>query len=456
MPKRISTISWVSVAVGFSILLAFPAGAQTVFIDASRLVPKVEVYFSPRTGSFVEGSTFDIPILINTRGASVNGLEIKVTFDRDKLEIVKPSTGQSIIGVWVEPPSYDNARGTANYTGVIPNGIITSAGHVGTITFRAKKTGRAVLSITSASKVLLNDGQGSEAQIDLGRSEYTILGKAPEGVRVYSETHPFQSEWYNNDSPVIFWDKDEGVTGFSYVVDDKPTTIPENEVLTAATTQAFEGLEDGLWYFHIKAYKNGVWGTTGHFLMRIDTAPPADFTPEIDFLLGAVAMSQRALVSFFTTDNLSGLDHYEVGILDRSQPVTVSPAFVQAESPFQIPLSSDKLSVIVRAVDKAGNIRDVSLAVAAPSFVQKFLKDNLVYLLLFIILAGIIGLIFHYLVGHHIIRYLRKAAELIEQEEAEAPHQATILPPERLPPPVSKYSSNPYEITPYHPESRQE
>ncbi|MBX4206369.1 cohesin domain-containing protein, partial [Candidatus Parcubacteria bacterium] len=241
----------------------FPAEAQTVFIDASKLASRVEIYFSPRTGSFVEGSTFDIPILINTRGAKINGLEIKITFDKDKLEVVKPSSGQSIIGVWVEPPSYDNTRGVASYMGVIPNGITTSSGSIGTITFRAKKLGKAVVTVGGNSKVLLNDGQGTEAAVDLGRSEYSILPKAPEGVKIFSETHPFQGDWYNNNSPVVFWDKDPGVAGFSYALDDKPSTVPENTVMTAETTKSFESLDDGLWYFHIKANKNGVWGTTG-------------------------------------------------------------------------------------------------------------------------------------------------------------------------------------------------
>ena len=40
---------------------------------------------------------------------------------------------KSIIGVWVEPPAYDNSRGTV--IGVIPNGITTSSGLIGTILF---------------------------------------------------------------------------------------------------------------------------------------------------------------------------------------------------------------------------------------------------------------------------------------------------------------------------------
>lgn len=410
----ISKILLLIIITAFAGPLAY---AQTVYVNVSQLIPKIELSFSPRSGTFVENSTFDVPILVNTKGVKINGLEITISFDKDRLEIVKPSSGLSIIGVWIEPPSYDNSRGLASYIGVIPNGLTTSSGLVGSITFRAKRTGRAIVSFHKNSKVLLNDGQGTEAQVELGRAEYVILPRAPEGVNVFSETHPFQSEWYNNNSPVISWERDTGISGFSYTLDDKPSTVPGNIVTSDETSKSFEDLDDGLWYFHIKANRNGAWGTTGHFLFRIDTAPPAEFKPEVNYLVAAVNLIERVIVSFFTTDNLSGVDYYEVGVIDKNQPVTVSPVFVQAESPFQVPLTGGDLSVIVRAVDRAGNIRDASTTIAPPSLSSKFIKDNLVYILLAIILAGLIGLIFHYLVGHHIMRYFRKAVELVDEEE---------------------------------------
>jgi hypothetical protein len=79
--------------------------------------------------------------VLDTNGTSINGIEVRLNFDSDRLAIVQASTGQSIVGVWVEPPTYDNTRGTASYVGVIPNGIVTDSGVIGTITFRAKSAG---------------------------------------------------------------------------------------------------------------------------------------------------------------------------------------------------------------------------------------------------------------------------------------------------------------------------
>ncbi len=361
--------------------------AEVIHVDANSLLPKVDVSFSPRTGSFVEGSTFEVPIIINTKNSNINGVEIKLNYDKDRLSIVKPSSGKSIIGIWVEPPKYDNTKGVASYVGVIPEGITTMSGLVGTITFKAIRTGNAIISIGSDSKILLNDGLGTEAISNWGRAEYTILTKAPEGVRIFSETHPVQDDWYNNNNPVLSWERDPGVDGFSYVLDNKFSTIPDNNININDTSKSFENLKDGLWYFHIKAHKNGAWGNAGHFLIKIDKTPPAGFKPEVDYLMAAAVLTQRTLISFFTTDNLSGIDHYEVGVIDKNQPLTESPVFIQSESPFQVPIKNgSNLEVIVRAIDKAGNIKDESIAVKQNFSLLSFVKDNLIYILLFIIL----------------------------------------------------------------------
>lgn len=399
---------------------AFSARAQVVNVDANKLLARVAITLSPRSGSFVDGSTFQVPILVDTNNRSINGIEVRINFDKNKLQIVNPTGGTSIIGVWVEPPGFDNTKGTASYVGVIPDGITTEAGLVGTVTFKAKSPGKAGVSISSSSKILLNDGLGTTAQLDLGRAEYSIVPKAPEGVQVYSETHPTQSDWYNNNSPVISWIKDPGVLGFSFVLDNQPNTIPDNVLDTEDSTQSYADLSDGLHYFHIKAIKDGVWGNTGHFLFRIDTNPPAEFKPKTDFLVTAVVLTERTLVSFFTTDNLSGVDYYEVGVIDKSLPATASPVFIQAENPFQVPLTEDgKLEVIVRAVDKAGNVRDASVDVEVPFVITKFVQEYLVYILIAIIFLSFAVLIIHYLVGHHIIRYIGHIRQIIKREEIE-------------------------------------
>src|SRR3989338_2562679 len=135
--------------------------AQSTNIDGLKLVPRAEVYLLPRTGSFTEGSTFDVPVFINTNKARIKNLEIKINFDKDKLTIIQPSGGISIVGVWDESPSYDNLLGTVSYIGTIPDGIVTESGLVGNVTFKAIGTGQAKITIDSSSKVILDDNIGT-------------------------------------------------------------------------------------------------------------------------------------------------------------------------------------------------------------------------------------------------------------------------------------------------------
>lgn len=391
-----------------------------VGLTNAQVLSRVELFFSPRTGSFTEGSTFQIPILINTNGKSINSIDVKIRFDQNKLSIVDPSSGVSIIGVWISPPAYDNNTGIASYKGEIPNGIITDSGLVGMITFRAKSTGKTVVSVDPSSKITLNDGQETQMALDIVRAEYNILPKASEGVIVYSATHPVQENWYNNNSPVLSWERDPDVIGFSFELDNKPNTIPDNVIDSNDATKSFDSIGDGLWYFHIKANKAGVWSTTGHFLLRIDTVPPVEFKPNVNFLAASVLSSERSLVSFFTADNLSGIDHYEVGVINKLNPQTESPIFVQAESPYQVIVNSgDKLEVIVRAIDKAGNVRDESIDVRLHSPITNFFKDYPVYILLGVLFVFLILLILHFLVGHHVWGYIGKFRQFIKKEKIE-------------------------------------
>ena len=392
------------------------AGLNTVNLNAADLIPHAEILFTPQSATFLEGATFEVSIFLDTKGSSINAVELHIGFDADKLSIVKPSGGKSIIGLWVEPPSYDNTRGTAKIIGAIPNGIKSDSGLIATMTFRAKTSGEATVALSNASQVLLNDGIGSPAILDSNRGRYAIVPRPPDGVQVFSETHPFTGRWYNNNSPVLTWNQDSGVTGFSIMLDTKPTTIPDNTLTATDTVASYQNLSDGISFFHIKALRRGVWGNTSHYPIRIDTTPPAEFTPTIDYLSAAAA--SRFLVSFFTTDALSGVDHYEIGVIDKGTPVTESPVFIQSESPYQLPFDATQSArVIIRAFDKAGNIREESLDARAPFLPLKVITDNAVIILLSLLILIIGFFIVHYLLSHRVVLRIERGFELLKKEE---------------------------------------
>ncbi|OGI65157.1 hypothetical protein A3A95_04150 [Candidatus Nomurabacteria bacterium RIFCSPLOWO2_01_FULL_39_18] len=389
------------------------------FAQAQNNENRVEVFLSPRSGSFVEGTTFDVPILINTNNNSVEAIKIKINFDKDKLAIVQPSGGKSIVGLWSESPSYDNTLGTVSYVGTIADGIVTESGLVATITFNAISYGQATISVSFTSEILLNDGLETSAVLDLGRAEYSILKKISEGVSVFSETHPSEGKWYNNNSPILSWQEVNGASGFSFILDNKPFTIPDNITDSNENTKSFENLTDGLWYFHIKAIKNGAWGATGHFLLRIDTIPPAPFQLKVNHFPASVLLAGRTLVSFFTVDNLSGVDHYEIGSIDKNQPISEAPVFIENSSPFQVPLlENSTLKVIVRAIDKAGNIQESFINTDPPFIIWELIENNIALTAIIVLIAVYLG---YFLVKNRRINPFRRknTLDIIEHEIAD-------------------------------------
>lgn len=373
------------------------------------------LFLSPRIQTLFVGSTFDVQVFLDTHGTSINTIELDIAFDHDTLAIIQRVGSKSFITEWLEAPKYSNIDGTARFAGKIKEGITTDSGLVITLTFKARTVGNAIIEVRPSSKVIANDGTQINILSELGRGKYSIQLKPPEGVRVFSQTHPFQGTWYNNNNPILIWDKETGVTEFSFVLDNKPLTIPDNNPDNQDTIIFYEILDDGLWFFHIKAKKEERWGPTTHFSLHIDTKPPVPFIPTTE-VLSATAI-QRAIVRFFTTDWLSGISHYEVGVIDKLESPTESPVFVEAKSPYQLPINISKnVRVIVRAIDKAGNVRDTSIDVIAPASYFSFLKENPVFVLIATLIIILLLNVIHFLFGHHIVARLKRTLALLKSD----------------------------------------
>lgn len=335
--------------------------AESVNVTAQPISYKSRLFFSPRTYNVTVDSEFDASLFLDTGGFSVNTLDLQVTFPANLVSVVRPSGGESLVSLWVTPPSYSNSRGTMDFSGIILGGAKTSSGLIEKVTFRAKSPGTGVITIKKTSRVLINDGFGTETEVETIPLRITIEPKAPEGIVVYSSTHPFQGEWSNNKNPVFSWEKKDGEV-FSYMLDDKPFTAPDDELEGEDTQVGYENIKDGIWYFHIKSKMGKIWSSPTHYAVRIDTTPPAKFTPTMDMITSSE--KSPAIISFFSTDALSGIARYEVGVLDASAAPDTLPGFIQSESPYYMPKqNSGTMLVTVRAVDRAGNVRDETITV---------------------------------------------------------------------------------------------
>lgn len=317
---------------------------------------------SPATGVYQVGSLVDVSFIVDTGGEAANAVNADILFPPDKLQVVNPAASTSFISIWVTAPSYSNTDGTITFQGGIPNpGIKTSAGVVSTVTFRIKSSGRAVIKFGPNSKVLRNDGEGTNILTSSGTGEFVLQTPPPEGPVVTSPTHGDTNQWYNNALIQLEWEPLAGAKGYSFSFDQAAKNVPDTTIDTDRTSTSAEATSDGIWYFHVRALTDS-WGGTTTYPVHIDITPPAGFTPKLDKNL--MTVQDQSTIRFITTDGASGIDHYEVKQIAVKGTSTGDTLFVEATSPYVVPqLGEGEYEFIVRALDRAGNFTEGSAKV---------------------------------------------------------------------------------------------
>lgn len=255
----------------------------------------------------------------------------------------------------------------------------------------------------------MNDGFGTDILTNKRGGAYEILLPLPEGPAVASPTHANPNLWYSDASPSFAWEKSAWTTAFSWALDQNPSTRPDTEPEGAETIASFEWLSDGLWYFHLREQKAGVWGNVSHAAVKIDTSPPETFQLKIE--APPKGSQNNPLLYFQTKDIFSGVDYYQVGLLDLRKGEKSGAFFSEQTSPYQITLTGAELSnyrFIVKAVDKAGNIRQ-----AETSFQN---KEKYFYSWLFwFLLLAVLGLFS----GGALLYFRKKKANFLPQSTKE-------------------------------------
>lgn len=320
---------------------------------------------SPSTGTFTVGSTFEVSVFLNTEDQSANTIVAAVDFPADKLQLVSPSAGKSIVEIWLTPPKFNNQTGKVELKGGVPNGINVSGGLIAQLTFRVKGPGRAILKFLDDSTVLLNDGRGTEDLRHTQGAVYDFVLPPPAGPIVVSSTHPDQSKWYRVPNAILEWASNEDISAFSYILNQDVVDLPDDVSEGINDSVLYKNLSDGGHYFHIKALRNQVWGGVTHYVLNIDSSPPADFS--INIIPDTKTSRRQVVAEFQTTDKWSGVERYELKLVPLTQKNEVgpeeagnSPFFIEVSSPYVTSgLDLGKYDLVVRAYDGAGNYKEV-------------------------------------------------------------------------------------------------
>ena len=71
------------------------------FLPFLAYAENASLYLRPSSGTYSVGSVFEAGIYMNTGGNNVNAVKVDLQFPPDKLQVVSPNLGKSIISFWV-------------------------------------------------------------------------------------------------------------------------------------------------------------------------------------------------------------------------------------------------------------------------------------------------------------------------------------------------------------------
>lgn len=155
-----------------------------ILFPAATLAAKL--YLEPSEGKYHQGDVFIEEIRLNTQGEYINTVEINLSFPKEILEVKDLSKGNSILSLWIKEPSFSNQEGKISFIGGIPAGYQGWDGLLAKIIFKVSETTSistseiARLKFLDTSQVLLNDGFGTPADLEMEQGILTILPKESE------------------------------------------------------------------------------------------------------------------------------------------------------------------------------------------------------------------------------------------------------------------------------------
>ncbi len=351
-----------------------------------------QVKIEPAELVLVEGQTAVIDLLIDTEGETINLVETFLAFSFDKLSLGSVSRGGSIFPFWLIDPMVDQRTGAIRLVaGLAHPGFNGQQGLLARLTLQALKSGSAALEVLPVSTAYLNDGLGTprllsaitglpieilsllprpiiEKRPPLGVGEPIMLPAPREELApgleeiivlppvVSSPTHPDSSTWYPRREVILKWAETIDSRS-SFVLDQQRDTIPDQTPEKERGEVHYSEVGDGIWYFHLRLNNDRAWSEATHFRLQIDATPPRPFN--LTLIKPTDFTEDQYALAFFSTDETSGLDYWEIREPGRVTRVSQSPYMLAHQTP-------GIFRVLVQAIDLAGNKREQALMVYIP------------------------------------------------------------------------------------------
>lgn len=338
------------------------------------------------------GATFRVNLIIS--GAKdVDTVRFVGTFPADVLELQGMANGSALPN---RSPGSGSGNGSFNLGAFSLGAAVNGSATVGTLTFRAKKAGEAVISLVSGTTILSAGesqltGQGG---LRVAVTEAPPPSDAPAApqpetkISLTSPSHADENAWYANRTVAIKWDVTGRTPQAVYVGFDQAPEGPAEERRSERSGEmAFTVPHDGVWYAHLVMRFSATEVERRDFRFQVDTTPPRAFAVVADHT-DVVPTTPNAL-RFAALDDASGVRSYDVWINDRFVTSTSENAFPLSQ------LAAAEYAARVRATDAAGNSTEATtsfrilpvLPAEAPVTITDGFRDAAVRWILTLVIA---------------------------------------------------------------------
>lgn len=183
----------------------------TFYFLISSPVFAAQIFFDAQNTELAIDQEFQIDVLLNTEGESINAAEGIIIFPDDLLVFAGVKDGNSVINFWVEEPAL-KTRDKIVFSGIVPGGYAGERGLLFSLVFKAHKEGRGAIALRDV-RALKNDGLGAAAEASISNFKFVIThetarirtltdakddGEPPEGFRpeIARDETLFEGKWF--------------------------------------------------------------------------------------------------------------------------------------------------------------------------------------------------------------------------------------------------------------------
>lgn len=335
-----------------------------------------ELKLEPEFDILNSSSSHRLAIKLLSGGEAVNAFSAVLTYDPAQAAVEEIIFTNSFCNPeLVIEKSIDENLGEVHIACVVPSpGFIEANGTLAELLVKPLKAGDFSIRFGADTKVLANDGLGTNVLRDVVDGYYYVYNDAFEKTVVFSTSHPNGERWYNSKSVRFEWVSDQDQPQYHYLFNEEPSYNALIEpTLIRGQSISLNVEHDGVYYFYLIAAKGTAREFVSRYKVKVDATPP--LAPEIKASATKVKPGDVVRVVFESHDASSGLQKSFYVKVDEG-------TFLPLQQPLFIAFVEKGIhAVIIRAFDRAGNFSDntVKIEVAGQSFFNKvvnFIKVN--------------------------------------------------------------------------------